>query len=207
MKREKVIETINGLSGAAGHKKVLEVYNSQKNLPRGYKVQPKDHWCATTVSAVFLLNGCDIFSECSCIQMVEKAKKANIWQENDGYKPKPGDVVLYDWDDSGKGDNKGQPDHVGIIIKSTDTNFTVREGNKNGTIGNREMKVDGKYIRGFICPKYTEEKKKSVKDIALEVIAGKWGKGEARKQKLKVAGYDPVKVQAKVNEILKGEKK
>ena len=207
MKREKVIETINGLSGAAGHKKVLEVYNSQKNLPRGYKVQPKDHWCATTVSAVFLLNGCDIFSECSCIQMVEKAKKANIWQENDGYKPKPGDVVLYDWDDSGKGDNKGQPDHVGIIIKSTDTNFTVREGNKNGTIGNREMKVDGKYIRGFICPKYTEEKKKSVKDIALEVIAGKWGKGEARKQKLKVAGYDPVKVQAKVNEILKGEQK
>ena len=207
MKRATVLATINGLSGAAGHKKVLEVYNSQKNLPRGYKVQMKDHWCAATVSAVFLLNGCDTFSECSCIQMVEKAKKANIWQENDGYKPKPGDVVLYDWNDSGQGDNKGQPDHVGIVIKSTETSFTVREGNKNGMIGNREMKVDGKYIRGFICPKYTEPKKKTIKDIALEVIAGKWGKGEARRQKLKVAGYDYEKVQAKANELMKGEKK
>lgn len=168
MKRETVLATINGLSGAAGHKKVLEVYNSQKNLPRGYKVQMKDHWCAATVSAVFLLNGCDAFSECSCVQMVEKAKKANIWQENDGYKPKPGDVVLYDWDDSGQGDNKGQPDHVGIVIKSTKTTFTVREGNKNGTIGNREMKVDGKYIRGFICPKYTEPKKKTIKESLLK---------------------------------------
>lgn len=56
-------------------------------------------------------------------------------------------------------------------------------------------------------PEIHRTKEEDDKRIALEVIAGKWGKGEARKQKLKVAGYDYEKVQAKVNELMKGEKK
>lgn len=46
-------------------------------------------------------------------------------------------------------------------------------------------------------------KKKSVDTIAKEVIAGKWGDGTARVQKLKAAGYDPETVQKKVNALLK----
>lgn len=45
---------------------------------------------------------------------------------------------------------------------------------------------------------------KTVADIAKEVIAGKWGNGSERKIKLKAAGYDPVAVQLRVNELLKG---
>ena len=45
---------------------------------------------------------------------------------------------------------------------------------------------------------------KSEDEIALEVIAGRWGNGQDRKNRLKVAGYDPDAIQAKVNEILKG---
>lgn len=44
--------------------------------------------------------------------------------------------------------------------------------------------------------------KKSVTEIAKEVIAGKWGNGDARKQKLQAAGYSYSKVQSKVNELL-----
>lgn len=40
-------------------------------------------------------------------------------------------------------------------------------------------------------------------DIAREVIAGKWGNGAIRKQKLRAAGYNPAMVQARVNELLK----
>lgn len=43
--------------------------------------------------------------------------------------------------------------------------------------------------------------RKSVSELAKEVIAGKWGNGNARKQALTKAGYDYVKVQAKVNEL------
>lgn len=44
--------------------------------------------------------------------------------------------------------------------------------------------------------------KKSVDTIAKEVIAGKWGNGAARKQKLKAAGYDPDEVQKRVNQLM-----
>ena len=47
---------------------------------------------------------------------------------------------------------------------------------------------------------------KTIKEIALEVIDGKWGSGEARKKKLINAGYDYDKVQKKVNEILESQK-
>ena len=45
--------------------------------------------------------------------------------------------------------------------------------------------------------------KKSVDEIAREVIAGKWGNGATRKQKLTDAGYDYSAVQKRVNELLK----
>lgn len=46
--------------------------------------------------------------------------------------------------------------------------------------------------------------KKSVAEIAKEVIAGKWGNGADRKQKLTAAGYDYNEVQAAVNAQLTG---
>lgn len=158
MKREDIVKTIKSLEGEAGHKKVLEVYNAQENLPRGYKVKDTDAWCATTVSAVFLMNGYSDISECSCPQMIEKAKAKGIWVEDDSYTPKIGDVIMYDWQDSGKGDNKGVADHVGIVISVTKNKIMVREGNKNKSIGNRDVLVDGVYIRGYITPPYEEEK-------------------------------------------------
>ena len=43
---------------------------------------------------------------------------------------------------------------------------------------------------------------KSIDELAREVIAGNWGNGEDRKQRLKAAGYDYSAVQAKVNEVM-----
>lgn len=49
----------------------------------------------------------------------------------------------------------------------------------------------------------TTETKKTVQEIAKEVVAGKWGNGEDRKKRLKSAGYDYDAVQAQVNAMLK----
>lgn len=46
-----------------------------------------------------------------------------------------------------------------------------------------------------------EQSKKTVEEVAKEVIAGKWGNGDERKRKLTAAGYNYVEVQAKVNEL------
>lgn len=45
--------------------------------------------------------------------------------------------------------------------------------------------------------------KKSVIELAKEVIARKWGNGSDRKNRLTQAGYDYAAVQAKVNELMK----
>lgn len=48
----------------------------------------------------------------------------------------------------------------------------------------------------------TTVKKKTVDELAKEVIAGKWSAGDERKQKLTAAGYDYSKIQARVNEVM-----
>lgn len=48
----------------------------------------------------------------------------------------------------------------------------------------------------------TTEAKKSVDEIAREVIQGKWGNGADRKKRLEAAGYNYAEVQAKVNKLV-----
>lgn len=48
-----------------------------------------------------------------------------------------------------------------------------------------------------------EKPNKTIDDIAREVIAGKWGNGTDRRNRLRAAGYNPSIVQSRVNELLK----
>lgn len=157
MKRSDVVNAINNLSGEIGHKWIVDTYNSISPRPRDYKLQNKDPWCAATVSAVLHACGDDTIAECYCPSMIIKAKNAGIWVEKDSYVPKPGDVIMYDWQDSGHGDGVGVADHTGIVISCDGKTITVREGNKNNSLGDRQIKVNGRYIRGFITPQYEEE--------------------------------------------------
>ncbi len=45
--------------------------------------------------------------------------------------------------------------------------------------------------------------KKNLEAVARDVIDGKYGNGEDRKMRLRAAGYDPVEVQRKVNEMVR----
>ena len=45
--------------------------------------------------------------------------------------------------------------------------------------------------------------KKSVEEVAQEVIAGKWGNGTERRKRLEAAGHNYSQVQAAVNKICK----
>lgn len=49
--------------------------------------------------------------------------------------------------------------------------------------------------------------RKSVDEVAHEVINGQWGNGADRMTRLRNAGYDPNEVQKRVNEIVYGQKK
>lgn len=164
--RKSVINAIAKFKGikerSLSHKRLIEIFNDSGLCGR-YKMTVKDAWCATTVSDAFIITSLAgrpgsgaLFQcvECSCAKMVELAKKQGIWIEKDSHIPKVGDVVFYDWQDSGKGDNAGHPDHVGLVASCDGKNIKVLEGNYKNSIGYREIKVNGKSIRGYICPKY-----------------------------------------------------
>lgn len=224
------ITYLGATRGSAKHTEIVNLYNSIKPLPVGYALKTADDWCAAFVSA--MAQKCKltdiIFPECGCNRMITLYKNKGRWVENDAYVPKVGDIIFYDWDDSGYGDNTNSPDHVGIVAEVSSKSFKVIEGNRGNKVAYRDMSVNGKYIRGFGIPDYasradkieqastakTEVKpeakataKKSVDVIAKEVIEGKWGNSTERKTKLTAAGYDYNAVQAKVNELLKPDAK
>lgn len=160
-----------GLNEADGsHKKIIDIYNSHTPLARGYKLKYTDAWCAGTVSALAIAcNATDIIpTEVSCTKMIELAKAKGIWVEEDDYTPAPGDLILYDWQDNGGGENQGSPDHIGICESVVSNTITVIEGNYNDAVGRRTVKVNGKYIRGYITPKYAAEpvkKEEPIKEV------------------------------------------
>ena len=141
-----------------GHKPIIDIYNSHKPLAGGYKVKYTDEWCATFVSAMAIKCGItDIIpTECSCERMIALFKKLGAWQENDAYRPKPGDIIFYDWQDSGAGENTGYSDHVGIVESVSGSTMTVIEGNMREAVGRRSLKVNDRYIRGYGVPKFKE---------------------------------------------------
>ena len=179
--RQRVVSIMTGWLGLkeadGSHQKILDIYNSHKPLPRGVKMLPTYAWCAATVSAAFIEAGLtDIgFVECSCGRMIDLYKKAGRWNESDSFVPSPGDLIMYDWDDNGTGDNTGAPDHVGMVVSVTGSNIKVIEGNKGDAVAYRNIKVNGKNIRGYCLPDYAN--KKGLVEVNLPVLK-KGSKGD-----------------------------
>lgn len=154
------------------HKKIIDVYNSHNPLARGYKVKYTDNWCATFVSACAIkCNATDIIpTECSCGQMIELMKKKGIWEENDKITPKPGYIIMYDWDKK-----DGWPDHVGIVEKVSGSTITVIEGNKNDSVERRTISVGNANIRGYGKPKYMSDPTPAPSKSQKITVDGEWG--------------------------------
>lgn len=157
--------------GSEGHQKILGEYNSQKGLPRNYKLQSGDDWCAGFVSAV--AGECGniasnmVPSEVSVNKMAQLFIDAGNYKTADsGYSPKAGDIVFYDWQQGSEGtDPVSSADHVGIVKSNENGKLTVIEGNtdqdKDGTdeVATREVTlgIDDGSIRGYGTPDYAEK--------------------------------------------------
>lgn len=158
--RHKVADAALGYLGCneadGSHRDIIDSYNAIRPLPRGYKMSYSDPWCAAFISAVGHELGYSsaILPECSCDAMIELYKKAGRWKEADDYVPKVGDIVMYDWNDSGAGDNTSSADHVGFVYAITGTGITAIEGNKSDSVDFRTFSINGRYIRGYCLPDY-----------------------------------------------------
>lgn len=165
--RQKVVSTAEAWLGTQAnttkHLEMLAIYNSQKPLPRGWKMKVADFWCAAFVSTVSLQCGLrDIMpTECGCPSMVRLYQEMGRWVEDDAYIPSPADVVFYDWQDSATNyattDNVGHPDHVGIVLDCDGNNMTIIEGNNANAVNKRVLAVNDRFIRGFGIPDFASK--------------------------------------------------
>lgn len=196
------------------HRKLIQIFNTVK--PNGYTAHISDPWCAEGITAWAIeAYGKDKAKKyfplsAGVPDMLDKAKKLDIWKESDKIKPKVGYWVFYDWQDSGAGDNIGSPDHVGLVIDITGTTIKVLECNKGveSKCGIRWLHVNDRYIRGYAAPNYNkveksaEAERKRINKLADEVLQGKYGNGSERKKRL---GSDYEAVQEEVNRRLKND--
>ena len=161
--RNQLIKTAKSFLGAkqgsAKHKELINKFNQVK--PDGWAMTYSAAWCAAAASA-FAIKTFGVSKakkyfplSANCGTIITKAKKMGIWVESDSHIPKRGDWILYDWDDNGKGNNVGGPDHVGTVDKVSNSKIYVIEGNKSNAVGERILAVNGRYIRGFVTPKYS----------------------------------------------------
>ena len=138
------------------HRVIIDVYNSIYPLPRSYRMSYSDPWCAAFVSACAQVWGLTnvVFPECGCGPMIQLYKNAGRWMEDDAYVPEPGDIIFYDWQDTGSGDNTGASDHVGIVVSVEGSRITIIEGNCADSVAYQYRQVNGKFIRGYGLPDY-----------------------------------------------------
>ena len=82
---------------------------------------------------------------------------------------------------------------------ATDSNY-VQKNMKVVTDCNLTIYDD---LNGAAATATATTDRKSVEEIAREVLGGKWGNGADRKNRLQAAGYDYAEVQAMVNRLVK----
>lgn len=92
--------------------------------------------------------------------------------------------------------------------------YQLVRGRSAATVADKMLlykRASGKVLAGLLRRRQAERKlfltavesKKTVNELATEVIAGKWGTGAERKARLTAAGYDYAAVQKAVNAMLK----
>lgn len=157
---------------------------------------------------------------CNAENFIERAK--NTYGLEISSVPTLGGIMVWQKRTLSGNDGAG---HVAVVEKIIDSNtiYTSESGYGGSAFWNSTRRnTNGRWglgsaytFRGCIvnpvigkvvAPTPTPSAKKSVDEVAKEVIRGEWGNGDERYNRLTNAGYNYNEVQAKVNELLNSNK-
>lgn len=167
-------------------------------------------WCCTFIMWLFRSEPSLVKKTASCSELLRWCKSNNLIVTQ----PQVGDLVFFNFNNPNV-----MAQHIGVVesVKETKDIYSI-EGNTsesgsqdNGGAVLRKHRT-GKCIVAYARPRYVDGKitnitnHKSNEEIAKEVIQGKWGSGNDRRQRLSNAGYNYKEIQDIVNSILRGGK-
>lgn len=153
---------------------------------------------------------------CNAEKFIERAKNYGLKVVNF---PTLGGIMV--WQKGATLSGNDGAGHVAIVERIDSTNqiytsessyrgsafYNAIRSNSNGRWGmGSAYKFRGCIVNPAIGDVHYEkpiENKKSIDELAREVIRGKWGNGAERKRRLTEAGYDYNAVQKRVNELLR----
>lgn len=142
---------------------VLE-YNkyTKRGIPAG------SAWCAMFVSVVArqaAVPESEIPSFEGCITGMTLFKALGKWQSKSVYTPKPGDIVMFDWD----AENNNGNDHTGIVLEVKKGVLYTIEGNAGkGICMRRSYPLTSNVIVGYGTPVFEEEKNKKEEQMTYQ---------------------------------------
>ena len=191
--------------------------------------EPKDydknwiHWSKNGFNECILITGNSVIPNCvgyawgrwfELLKIRPKLSKGNAenWWANTkdeyvrGQTPKLGSVIC--WRKGEAADITDGAGHVAVVEEiHSDGSITVSASAYGGkrfylqTLKPPFVLGKAFTFQGFIHIPFEYFPRKSIDEIAREVIQGRWGNGPVRKSKLLEFGYDYAAVQARVNEL------
>lgn len=166
--------------GSKEHYHLVDTYNTLKPLPRGYKVKYSDSWCAVFVTVCCMEAGdtYPLCAECGAEEMRKLIMHATPSLLKN-YLPKENDIIFFDWD------GNGWANHVEIVEKAQNNLIMSIGGNVENSVKRRITMLDDKHILGYGSLRMSEiYYNPTLDEIARDVIAGKYGNGETRKENI-----------------------
>lgn len=165
--RQRIVEiAIKELGHAepTGDDKYIEWYND--HVLKTWKLPLDSAWCAMFVSWCLYEAGVTesvVAPFCGCTAGMNLLKKQGVFRTRaSGYIPQPGDLIFYDWD------NSGDSDHVGIVEKAEGGRVHTIEGNTSNMVARRSYSLTSTSIVGYACPKYSDDSAAPAPDPAPE---------------------------------------
>ena len=113
-------------------------------------------WCANQagVSENIIPKHAYVPSTANWFSERNQYKNSKHWGGN--YIPKPGDIVLFDWDQT------SISDHIGFVEKVEGNTLYTIEGNSNNMVARRTYSLDSKDLRAFCVPAYEDGQEETI---------------------------------------------
>lgn len=105
-------------------------------------------WCADQIGILGKDKGIPKFQ--SCTTGVRLFKEMGIWRDGNDYKPSPGDIIFFEFNNPADG-----PEHVGFVWYVEDNVIHTIEGNSGDRCESNTYQLHSSVIDGYATPDYS----------------------------------------------------